>query len=281
MWYQRRVHGEWDQGKMKLNIACPETGCQKCIEIEDDRILRNFYDKRIAQEVAGDILGAEFEGYRFRISGGNDKQGFPMLQGVLTDDRVRLLLVKGSKCYRQRRTGERKRKSVRGCIVNQDLSVLNLVVVKRGAADFQASLMPTRTSASDPRGPTRSASSGAWTRMMTSARVSSAGRSPPRVARSTPRPPRSSASSPPRCSSASVTSAPSRRRLPSKRRPRPPPTSLSLPSASVRPRMLVMLCSPSVAAATLAATTKHLVRCISDVLSVMTSDIIFFPGSSK
>merc|ERR1712025_359414 len=124
-----------DQGSMKLNIACPETGCQKCIEIEDDRILRNFYDKRISQEIAGHILGAEFEGYRFRISGGNDKQGFPMLQGVLTDDRVRLLLVKGSKCYRQRRTGERKRKSVRGCIVNQDLSVLNLVVVKRGAAD--------------------------------------------------------------------------------------------------------------------------------------------------
>merc|ERR1711935_1078735 len=123
------------QTGMKLNIACPETGLQKCLEIDDDRILRNFYDKRISQEVSGDILGAEFDGYRFRISGGNDKQGFPMLQGVLTDGRVRLLLQKGSKCYRQRRTGERKRKSVRGCIVNQDLSVLNLVVVKRGGAD--------------------------------------------------------------------------------------------------------------------------------------------------
>merc|ERR1711881_579962 len=71
-------------------------------------------------------------GYRFRISGGNDKQGFPMMQGVLAAERVRLLLKKGSKCYRQRRTGEMKRKSVRGCIVSHDLSVLNLVVVKKG-----------------------------------------------------------------------------------------------------------------------------------------------------
>merc|ERR1712094_87528 len=117
---------------MKLNIACPESGCQKCLDIDDDRILRNFYDKRISQEINGEILGSDFDGYRFRMGGGNDKQGFPMLQGVLTDERVRLLLHKGSKCYRQRRTGERKRKSVRGCIVNQDLSVLNLVVTKQG-----------------------------------------------------------------------------------------------------------------------------------------------------
>merc|ERR1711912_2764 len=59
-------------------------------------------------------------------------QGFPMMQGVLCAERVRLLLKKGSKCYRQRRTGEMKRKSVRGCIVSHDLSVLNLVIVKRG-----------------------------------------------------------------------------------------------------------------------------------------------------
>lgn len=50
--------------------------------------------------------------------GGNDKQGFPMKQGVLTPQRVRLLLSKGQSCYRERRDGERKRKSVRGCIVS-------------------------------------------------------------------------------------------------------------------------------------------------------------------
>merc|ERR1711869_193640 len=119
---------------MKLNLACPETGAAKAISIDEDKKLLPFFDKRISQEVDGDSLGDEFRGYRFRITGGNDKQGFPMLQGILTPERVRLLLRKGSKCYRQRRTGEMKRKSVRGCIVSQDLSVLNLVIVQNGSS---------------------------------------------------------------------------------------------------------------------------------------------------
>jgi small subunit ribosomal protein S6e len=66
--------------------------------------------------------------------GGQDKQGFPMKQGVLTNDRVRLLMRPGDKCFKGfgRRTGERRRKSVRGCIISQDISVLNLLIVKKG-----------------------------------------------------------------------------------------------------------------------------------------------------
>jgi Ribosomal protein S6e len=59
-----------------------------------------------------------------------------ILQGVLHPTRVRLLLSKGHSCYRPRRTGERKRKSVRGCIVGSDLSVLSVVIVKQGDADL-------------------------------------------------------------------------------------------------------------------------------------------------
>lgn len=50
--------------------------------------------------------------------------------------RVRLLLSDGHSCYRPRRSGERKRKSVRGCIVGQDLSVLALSIVKQGEQDI-------------------------------------------------------------------------------------------------------------------------------------------------
>merc|ERR1711887_5573 len=117
---------------MKLNVAHPANGTQKLIEMDDEIKLRFFYGKRMAQEVSAECLGEQWKGYIVRISGGNDKQGFPMKQGVMTNGRVRLLLSKGHSTYRSRRAGERKRKSCRGCIVDSNLSVLNLVVVKKG-----------------------------------------------------------------------------------------------------------------------------------------------------
>lgn len=117
---------------MKLNISCPSTGCQKPISIDDDKKLSVFYGRRMGQEVEGDGLGDEFKGYIFKITGGNDKDGFSMKQGVLVQGRVRLLMKEGMSCYRPRRRGERKRKSVRGCIVGPDLSVIALAIVKTG-----------------------------------------------------------------------------------------------------------------------------------------------------
>ncbi|XP_076032846.1 ribosomal protein S6 [Oratosquilla oratoria] len=137
---------------MKLNVSFPATGCQKLLEVDDERKVRVFYEKRMGQEVDADSLGDEWKGYVVRIAGGNDKQGFPMKQGVLTNDRVRLLLSKGHSCYRPRRTGERKRKSVRGCIVDSNLSVIALVIVKKGENEI-----PGLTDSSVPRrlGPKR------------------------------------------------------------------------------------------------------------------------------
>merc|ERR1719203_1716197 len=57
-------------------------------------------------------------------------------------------------CYRERRSGCRKRKSVRGCIVGPDLATLNLVIIKKGAEEF-----PGLTDDNKPRrlGPKRAA----------------------------------------------------------------------------------------------------------------------------
>jgi len=86
----------------------------------------------MGNEFQGEILGEQYAGYVFKITGGNDKSGFTMKQGILKAGRVRLLMSKGHSCYRPRRTGQRKRKSVRGCIVGKDISVLAITIIKHG-----------------------------------------------------------------------------------------------------------------------------------------------------
>ena len=74
--------------------------------------------------------------------GGNDKQGFPMKQGVMIDHRIKLLLTKGHSCYRPRRKGERKKKSVRGCIVNQNMATLVRLAAMLLLPHFRCRRMP-------------------------------------------------------------------------------------------------------------------------------------------
>ena len=47
--------------RMKLNISFPASGCQKLNEVDDERKLRTFYEKRMATEVAADALGEEWK----------------------------------------------------------------------------------------------------------------------------------------------------------------------------------------------------------------------------
>ena len=45
----------------------------------------------MGMEVDAATLGDEWKGYVLRITGGNDKQGFQMKQGILTNNRTRIL----------------------------------------------------------------------------------------------------------------------------------------------------------------------------------------------
>eukprot|EP01092_Planopodium_desertum_P015423 TRINITY_DN81669_c0_g1_i2.p2 TRINITY_DN81669_c0_g1~~TRINITY_DN81669_c0_g1_i2.p2 ORF type:complete len:241 (-),score=60.75 TRINITY_DN81669_c0_g1_i2:68-790(-) len=110
---------------------------QQTILIEDEKKTRIFHDQKISSEVSADALGDQYKGYIFKIKGGSDKEGFPMKQGVLKNGRVKLLLDAGSVGNHPPRAGTRQKKSVRGCIVGPDISVLDLVVVQKGAAELK------------------------------------------------------------------------------------------------------------------------------------------------
>jgi len=121
---------------MKINIAYPRNGTQISLTLDQDNEWAKLVDKRLAQEFDGELLKAEWKGHLFKITGGSDKNGFAMKQGVITKTKLKLLLRKGTSGYFERREGVRLRKSVRGCIIGQDLGAINLVLVKKGEGEI-------------------------------------------------------------------------------------------------------------------------------------------------
>ncbi|KAL6121724.1 hypothetical protein NUSPORA_01309 [Nucleospora cyclopteri] len=114
---------------MKLNIAYPANGTQKCIEMSTKEE-QKLYGKKVGEQFDGTVVGAEYEGSIFQIMGGNDYQGVCMVPQKDTPKRIRLLLSKGDIGYRCRRKGVRRRKTVRGSVVSNETQVLNLILVK-------------------------------------------------------------------------------------------------------------------------------------------------------
>ena len=102
-----------------------------------------FYGKKIGDKIEGSVIG--LDNYELVITGGSDKQGFPMRKGVHGTARKKLLLS-GGPGYRPRRKGVRRRKSVRGEVVSPEIAQLNLKVVKEGDKKFEDILKEFKSS---------------------------------------------------------------------------------------------------------------------------------------
>jgi len=98
--------------------------------------MSHLIDRKIGDEIDGEIISDVFGGYVFKITGGIDRDGFAMKNGVLTPERRRLLLGKGCGGIRFRkqlnRRGSKVRKLVRGCIVSSDIKMLSVKIIKVG-----------------------------------------------------------------------------------------------------------------------------------------------------
>ena len=88
-----------------------------------------FIGKKIGEHVSGNTFG--FKNYEFMITGGSDKDGFPMRRDLPGAARKRLLLTKGPG-VKINRKGMRLRKTIRGNLIAQDIKQINIKVVKEG-----------------------------------------------------------------------------------------------------------------------------------------------------
>ena len=124
----------------RLVLSNPEDGTAKTIQL-DPKVFTLFIGKRIREEIDGSVLG--YKGYKIRITGGTDRDGFPMRPDVSGPRRVRILLSGGvgfhprekpaskkkKRRQRRRKKGLRRRVMVRGNIISDVIAQINAVLV--------------------------------------------------------------------------------------------------------------------------------------------------------
>jgi len=99
---------------------------EKSYQTEKD--LGIIVGKKIGDNFNGDVIG--LNGYVLEITGGSDKEGFPMRKDIEGIARKKIILIKGIG-YRAEK-GKRQRKSIRGNTISQDIAQISCKVIQAG-----------------------------------------------------------------------------------------------------------------------------------------------------
>lgn len=85
--------------------------------------------KKIGEKIDGGVIG--LDGYKLEITGGSDEQGFPMRKSFEGSARRRKVIKDGAG-IQEDEDGVKRRKSVRGDTVSDEIRQLNTKVVEPG-----------------------------------------------------------------------------------------------------------------------------------------------------
>lgn len=113
--------------KFKIIISDPETGTSKTVELEETRAIP-LIGRRIGETIDGTILG--LIGHKVQITGGSDRDGFPMRPDVHGGVRRRVILS-GGVGFNPQNEGQRERKTVRGNVITDEIVQVNTKIVEK------------------------------------------------------------------------------------------------------------------------------------------------------
>jgi len=112
---------------MPFKIVIGDKGKAWKLEIDNE----NLVGKSLGDKVQGKEIKSDLEGYEFEIAGGSDISGFPLSKEV-PGLALKALLLKKGWGMRDNYPGIKRRKTVRGKVISQSTSQINLKVLKHG-----------------------------------------------------------------------------------------------------------------------------------------------------
>ncbi|MCL2135548.1 MAG: 30S ribosomal protein S6e [Candidatus Bathyarchaeota archaeon] len=119
--------------KFKVIISDPTDGKSKVIEMEEARAAP-FIGKKLGETIDGIIV--DMPATKLQILGGSDTDGVPMRGDVHGGIRRQVVLSSGAG-FKPKREGERRRKTVRGNIITDEIVQINLKIVSQPAKPIE------------------------------------------------------------------------------------------------------------------------------------------------
>jgi small subunit ribosomal protein S6e len=120
--------------KFKVIVSDPQAGTSKVVDIEEARAAP-FIGRRLGEIIDGSAV--DLPAHTVQILGGSDKDGVPMLGNVHGGVRRRVVLSGGAG-FKAKKKGERKRKTVRGNIITDEIVQINMKIVERPTKPVEA-----------------------------------------------------------------------------------------------------------------------------------------------
>ena len=120
--------------KFKVVVSDPDTGKSSVVEVEESRAVP-LVGRRIGETLDGSIVG--LSGHKVLITGGSDTAGFPMRPDVHGGVKSRVLLS-GGVGYRSKERGIRRRKTIRGNTITEDIVQINMKIVEKPEKEKKA-----------------------------------------------------------------------------------------------------------------------------------------------
>lgn len=118
--------------EFQVVVGDPDTGDSYRFEVADNQANR-FLGRTIGEEVDGGAVG--LDGYTLEISGGSDTAGRPLRADISGSNLREVLADERTVGYKPTRDGERRRVTVRGNEITDEVAQLNARIVERGDAD--------------------------------------------------------------------------------------------------------------------------------------------------
>ncbi|MFQ6068169.1 MAG: 30S ribosomal protein S6e [Candidatus Bathyarchaeia archaeon] len=113
--------------KFKIVLSDSETGKSQIVELEGSRAVP-LVGRRLGEIIDGAAIG--LGGHKLKITGGSDKDGFPMRPDIHGGIKTRVIIAEGVG-FRSTRKGERRRKTLRGSVITEEIVQINMKIIEK------------------------------------------------------------------------------------------------------------------------------------------------------